>query len=610
MTLTPVLVAISLLFFTAAAFYRRAWGVGVVLIALPSYLIRFKLFGIPFTLLEAYILILFVAWLWSWLNTHRGIRSAWRAFLAQVPHPFLWLSLLWVAVGFAASFWSNDAVAGLGLWKAFILEPVLFALVFLTTLDKTEALRWLIRCLGLCVIIIGLVSLFQAIHLIPSPLPWAEQMPPRFSSVFEYPNAAGLLVAPIIALFIGLLTHPAGVTRGERAFRYATLFFGVFATGAAVSEGALLGLALAIGVLALLHKRRKLWIGLGALAIMATLLVPQARGYLVTAGSFRDTSGDVRLKLWTGTARLLQARPIEGAGLGGFPALYNVYRDPDHVELPLYPHNVVLNVWAEMGLAGLALFIIFIIRYFINVIRAYRSSDGFKRSLSLGLILAMITLLGHGLVDVPYFKNDLAALFFFLIMLAEVVIRNHKTQERLLPVVNEQDKIIGQASRAEIHKQGLLHREIHVYFHTPDGKIIFQRRAMTKDTFPGLLDAAVGGHVEAGETYAQAATKESEEETGQHIQFNDLRLIEKTKRKSHDPITNKINYAFRTIFSYCYTGEIEGLRIETNKASGFEAYTIDQLRRLSDSDRLKFIPTLLTPEWFRLYERIVGHSEK
>jgi O-antigen ligase len=105
--------------------------------------------------------------------------------------------------------------------------------------------------------------------------------------------------------------------------------------------------------------------------------------------------------------------------LGGFPALYDEYRDAAHVELLLYPHNEILNVWVELGLAGLVLFVAFIVRFYRLVVRAYRRTLGFERAVSLGLILAMTALLGHGLVDAPYFKNDLAELFFVLIIFAE-----------------------------------------------------------------------------------------------------------------------------------------------------------------------------------------------
>ena len=69
---------------------------------------------------------------------------------------------------------------------------------------------------------------------------------------------------------------------------------------------------------------------------------------------------------------------------------------------------------------------------------------------------------------------------------------------RKLNIIDENGNITGEETRENIHKQGLLHREIHVWFYTPKGEILFQHRAKDKDTYPDLLDATVGGHVEIG----------------------------------------------------------------------------------------------------------------
>ena len=99
-----------------------------------------------------------------------------------------------------------------------------------------------------------------------------------------------------------------------------------------------------------------------------------------------------------------------------------------------------------------------------------------------------------------------------------------------LNIVSEDDEIIVPGTRERIHKEGLLHQEVHIYFVTPKKEIIFQHRAKDKDTFPDLLDATVGGHVEIGDSYEQTAIKEAEEETGIKINPLDLVFINKIKR--------------------------------------------------------------------------------
>lgn len=165
--------------------------------------------------------------------------------------------------------------------------------------------------------------------------------------------------------------------------------------------------------------------------------------------------------------------------------------------------------------------------------------------------------------------------------------------KELLNIVDEDDNIIGEKSRVEIHTSGLLHREIHVYFITPNNELIFQHRAKDKDTFPDLLDATVGGHVEIGQSYEETAIKEVEEETGVRVSPADLVLIQKVKCCIEDQATSKINNAFTTRYLYYYSGDIASLRVEAGKALGFELWSIDSLLNLSETDKARFIPPIL-----------------
>ncbi|HEY5153013.1 MAG TPA: NUDIX domain-containing protein [Candidatus Saccharimonadales bacterium] len=92
-----------------------------------------------------------------------------------------------------------------------------------------------------------------------------------------------------------------------------------------------------------------------------------------------------------------------------------------------------------------------------------------------------------------------------------------------LQTFNDNDEPIGQASLREIHDQGLLHRVILVVLRDPDGKILLQRRGPNVATNANRWDVSAAGHVDAGEHYKEAATRELSEELGvDNVELSEL----------------------------------------------------------------------------------------
>ncbi|MGE0486914.1 MAG: NUDIX domain-containing protein [Gammaproteobacteria bacterium] len=86
--------------------------------------------------------------------------------------------------------------------------------------------------------------------------------------------------------------------------------------------------------------------------------------------------------------------------------------------------------------------------------------------------------------------------------------------EEILDVVDAADVVVGQATRAEIHRRGLRHRAVHIVVSNPRGEVFVQQRALSKDCQPGLWDTSAAGHVDHGESYDAAAERELAEELG------------------------------------------------------------------------------------------------
>ncbi len=97
--------------------------------------------------------------------------------------------------------------------------------------------------------------------------------------------------------------------------------------------------------------------------------------------------------------------------------------------------------------------------------------------------------------------------------------------EEMLDVVNEQDEVIGQATRSRVHSDNLRHRATHILLFNSAEQVFMQLRSKIKDTNPGLWDTSAAGHVDAGETYLNCAVRELHEELGVAVSANDLHEI-------------------------------------------------------------------------------------
>jgi isopentenyldiphosphate isomerase len=84
--------------------------------------------------------------------------------------------------------------------------------------------------------------------------------------------------------------------------------------------------------------------------------------------------------------------------------------------------------------------------------------------------------------------------------------------DEIVAIVDEQNNVIGSASRREMRAKRLLHRSTYILVFNAKGELYVQKRTMTKDVFPGYFDPATGGVVLAGENYEESAMRELAEE--------------------------------------------------------------------------------------------------
>jgi isopentenyl-diphosphate delta-isomerase type 1 len=97
--------------------------------------------------------------------------------------------------------------------------------------------------------------------------------------------------------------------------------------------------------------------------------------------------------------------------------------------------------------------------------------------------------------------------------------------EDIFDIVNEHDEVIGSKPRSVVHRDGLLHRAVHVLVFNSCGEVFLQKRSMRKDRHPGVWDSSASGHVDSGEDYDTTAVREVHEEIGLQLKSTPQKLF-------------------------------------------------------------------------------------
>lgn len=91
-----------------------------------------------------------------------------------------------------------------------------------------------------------------------------------------------------------------------------------------------------------------------------------------------------------------------------------------------------------------------------------------------------------------------------------------------IPRVNEHDEVIGVTTIKEAKEKDYYRRLSRVFVFDEAGRMLLQKRSRHMDTYPLTWDQAVGGHVNYGESYKEAAVREMKEELGIDAEVSEI----------------------------------------------------------------------------------------
>lgn len=420
------LAAAVLLF--AIIYHQITIGLFLILFWSPFFLFPVELYLFAFPTAEIILWITVAAWGLQQLQALHPTRKT--GLRNQTSFYVTWLDIgiiAYVILGILSLLWTQRLDPAFTELRTIIIQPALFYLVIRTSISEQREIMWLVNGLivaGVTVALIGLVQFLRGEAIIT-----AEDGARRLASVYGSPNNVALLMGRTLPFALVLLFISAK-QRSRIIYGAAALILGT-ATILTQSVGAILiGIPASIATLLLLTFRRRAVIpivGLVLAGIVLFLVAYQVSPRFTRVLDMTQGTNFYRLRVWESAINMIADHPITGIGLDQF--LYEfrgTYILPDAWEEPnlSHPHNLILDVWLRLGIAGLFVVLALITLFWRNILRTLHQIDRYRQPLLAAILIgasgSMVNLIAHGLVDNSIFVLDLAYIFMLLIALGNL----------------------------------------------------------------------------------------------------------------------------------------------------------------------------------------------
>jgi O-antigen ligase len=138
-----------------------------------------------------------------------------------------------------------------------------------------------------------------------------------------------------------------------------------------------------------------------------------------------------RLDIWSHTWGIFADYPVFGSGLGTFGLLYPAMEADGELIKTSHAHNDYMEYLSELGIVGMILLIGGIFYIFITCLLKWRKNRHPRvKSLGLGGIVAVLSLLVHGLADFNFQIPSNILLFSVVLSLTFITVTHPPSKDR------------------------------------------------------------------------------------------------------------------------------------------------------------------------------------
>lgn len=335
----------------------------------------------------------------------------------------------------------------------FLVYPALFFLMINIIRTPAQIYRFLyiIITVGLLEALSAIVYIFSKTHLLPF---YADIV--KVGGSFVNKNHFAGYIEMVILLALGLLFSGRNSaqsdftrhqTRGDvleyRIKRGVVLFVILVMVLAHVlsgSRGGLISLAGGGLCFVLLTARRHVlrkWVRLGLILLpvlmLSLVLVAPAEIFSKLerfTGEQIDTSFQIRWEIWRTQGHIFQDFPLLGTGWGTLAHIARRYQTFRWALRLAHSESDVVQLFAEMGIIGVGIFLWFGLAYFQQILRkSKRRHSRWAIALVSGGLSALVSLLIHGLVDFNLHIPSNTLLFTVIAALVYVTVFIHRQRQ-------------------------------------------------------------------------------------------------------------------------------------------------------------------------------------
>lgn len=383
----------------------------LTIILIPTYLVRLK-FGIPTTLFEVFIWVtLFII-----LSKTKKFQSL-LVKLFKEDKLFIIGIILMILGGIISALISDDLIISAGLWKGFLLTPILAGLIIYLVNPRQKIIVNSFLVIGL---LVALSAIWQ--RLTGQTTPDGRVLGIFGIEVGASPNYLSLFLTPIAVLGMAVIFasgEPSAylekrITSLVSVTAIVSIILAIIFSGSRAGIGTVVFCLVIIIWQKIRERKNNKVVNLSfGLVIIFMLLLGLKTGlpnFGSQTGERVGSSNNIRFEIWKTTIMdIIPQNSVFGIGMGRFQNYFGeVTKDRVNFKefvtpLAVTPHNILLATWVNLGIIGLIGLVLVIWRFFTRV----------PRDSIWAITLLSILLLG--IYDTPIYKNDLGAIFWIVI---------------------------------------------------------------------------------------------------------------------------------------------------------------------------------------------------